>query len=448
MITTPRPNGAENRASTRQTNMIEKKTRGITREMIIETAFAVWGENGFHDTNLIDLARKLGITKTALYRHFTNKDDLLRSMEAWFLARFIGMNQEVMESGDRIDVDAFITSFTKAYFDFFSKHKGLYVYFIRMIMHKPITAHAGIVEVRDRIESILAAAFPAICNHISCDPTSSGLYLFMTVLFWIFLFIVPKPPGHFPIIIEKQGRQDDWLEQIASLCLRGVRAKTVPRPDDYDRIERFVAIRKDELPPADRIKRAIVDTIIDAGLEGATIDKIAASLNMSKSSLYFYFHNKDEMLSGAIESSQKHFIALLARKIAPLTSFPERSYAYMFFMASFMRMEPSMLLIFNWLRIQNLRIHLPPMDARSIDELFSFVARGAARGEIECGSLTPPAIGGFLHVLAFQSVIAVEQKQLEENGLARRLRCLHALFLRGLAGDHTNEQRTKKENRP
>lgn len=48
----------------------------MKRELIIDEAFIMFSENGYHGTSLAKLANKVGIKKPSLYNYFTNKDEL------------------------------------------------------------------------------------------------------------------------------------------------------------------------------------------------------------------------------------------------------------------------------------------------------------------------------------------------------------------------------------
>lgn len=47
-----------------------------TRERILEKALEMFAENGYNGTNLRDLAESLGLSKSALYRHFSSKEEI------------------------------------------------------------------------------------------------------------------------------------------------------------------------------------------------------------------------------------------------------------------------------------------------------------------------------------------------------------------------------------
>ena len=82
-----------------------KKTRTLTKKKIINAAFEEWGKSKFCKTSLSDLADRLNITKTALYRHFRNKDDLLSSMENDFKEKLGSARKVFLEQSENADFD-------------------------------------------------------------------------------------------------------------------------------------------------------------------------------------------------------------------------------------------------------------------------------------------------------------------------------------------------------
>lgn len=63
-----------------------------TKEKILDAALVSFAENGYKGTNLRDLAASLGLSKSALYKHFSGKEDIwnavIDEMEAYYDAHF------------------------------------------------------------------------------------------------------------------------------------------------------------------------------------------------------------------------------------------------------------------------------------------------------------------------------------------------------------------------
>lgn len=65
---------------------------GSTKSRILEQALVMFATNGYKGTNLRDLAAALGLSKSALYKHYTSKEAIwnavLDEMEAYYCERF------------------------------------------------------------------------------------------------------------------------------------------------------------------------------------------------------------------------------------------------------------------------------------------------------------------------------------------------------------------------
>ena len=63
-----------------------------TREKILDAALTSFAEKGYEGTNLLDVAKSVGIVKSAIYRHFSGKEDLwnavIDTMIKYYDARF------------------------------------------------------------------------------------------------------------------------------------------------------------------------------------------------------------------------------------------------------------------------------------------------------------------------------------------------------------------------
>jgi len=63
-----------------------------TKSKILDEALVMFAENGYKGTNLRDLAARLSLSKSALYKHYTSKEAiwnaLLDKMEAYYAERF------------------------------------------------------------------------------------------------------------------------------------------------------------------------------------------------------------------------------------------------------------------------------------------------------------------------------------------------------------------------
>jgi AcrR family transcriptional regulator len=74
-----------------------------TEKKIIQAALSLFVRKGYHGTSIEEITRKVGLTKGALYSHFSSKGDLLLRIIDEFKVRFI---DEMIRTITQIDGDA------------------------------------------------------------------------------------------------------------------------------------------------------------------------------------------------------------------------------------------------------------------------------------------------------------------------------------------------------
>ena len=78
-----------------------------TKERILETALELFAQNGYLGTSMNDIARQLGFTKAALYKHYTSKQEILDKI----VERMNKMDYERAESYEMPETDGFAEAY-------------------------------------------------------------------------------------------------------------------------------------------------------------------------------------------------------------------------------------------------------------------------------------------------------------------------------------------------
>jgi len=76
------------------------KRSAETERKILQAALELFVRTGYHGTSIDDIMRKVGLTKGALYAHFTSKGDLLERIIEEFKIQFIGKMIQVVNEFD------------------------------------------------------------------------------------------------------------------------------------------------------------------------------------------------------------------------------------------------------------------------------------------------------------------------------------------------------------
>ena len=100
------------------------KTKNIkkTKKRIINTARCLFSEFSYLDVSMNDIAKKLNITKAALYYHFSSKSEIYKEV---INQTFNDLILSIKTSLDRITTEEKLHRLIKNYLDFGSKEKNL-----------------------------------------------------------------------------------------------------------------------------------------------------------------------------------------------------------------------------------------------------------------------------------------------------------------------------------
>ena len=74
-----------------------------TRDLILEEALKLFSEKGIKETTVRDIAKAVGITEGAIYRHFESKDQIVHELFGLYSEKLYNSLKEVMESSEDIE---------------------------------------------------------------------------------------------------------------------------------------------------------------------------------------------------------------------------------------------------------------------------------------------------------------------------------------------------------
>ena len=110
-----------------------------TKERIQAAARELFAQKGVQKTSLQEIADKLGITKPALYYHFSSREDLLRSI----VGPLIEAGQRFVETQRRVTTPAEARALFEGYFDF---HYGRREDLMLLLSELATLADLGLIE--------------------------------------------------------------------------------------------------------------------------------------------------------------------------------------------------------------------------------------------------------------------------------------------------------------
>ena len=147
------------------------RPRSDTRERIQDVARELFKQQGMQRTSLQDIADKLGITKPALYYHFTSREDLVRSILQPLIdegERFLAHHEGARDASPR--------ELLEGYFDFHFEHRGDLVLIVTELT---TLADLGLIDQlltwRDRLGKLVFGRRPTLAQSARAVIAFGGL---------------------------------------------------------------------------------------------------------------------------------------------------------------------------------------------------------------------------------------------------------------------------------
>ena len=147
------------------------RPRSDTRQRIQEVARELFLQHGVQRTSLQDIADKLGITKPALYYHFTSREELVRSI----VMPLIDEGERFVDDQEgRRGIDA--RELLEGYFDFHYRHRE---HIVLVLTELTMLADLGLIDKvlawRDRLGKLVFGPRPTLAQSTRAVVAFGGL---------------------------------------------------------------------------------------------------------------------------------------------------------------------------------------------------------------------------------------------------------------------------------
>ena len=454
------------------------------RDKILRTAFEVWGDTNFLSTSLASIAERLDLSKPALYRYFSNKDELVAGMQAQFAEDYRRTAEAWMQWDASAGLESVLASVVRTVFEFL-RHEPAYLgFFTEYLLRRAIMTECCLldslpVEIRETLarqakvlSSVLrpasgggsgAGSRPGNRDNGNGNGTGIGEagngaadteqlleYIGLATLYWCASYYMsadmrPRRRGA-DDTPEAAGRH---LDMVQELLLDGLWTRPEPPPAERLRAVEGTAWRDPgTVLTEDRVLAAVEAVVAEVGFSEATVERIAVHLGMTKSSLYFHFRNKREMFGELLARENELFLDEYRRIRVALGDSREYLYAYAVLLAAFFAHNPGVFKVVNWLWSQSLEaVELPERYLQRVAEEFAYIEDEIAAGRLRSNEDGWMGVLGFFHVggvILFAHHL--QAKALDQRRLVDSARGLYLLALYGLrgnldAGDHDGSDR-------
>jgi AcrR family transcriptional regulator len=339
----------------------------MTKVEIVDTAFRVWGRNFYLKTSLSQLARELGVSKPALYRHFENKRALISAMKERFLDDFsTSVKHDFEKARKTTDVDEGILIIIQSISAFLAGNVFLFIF--TLINFHDRNENSSISERINSRGADMKTIQAVIEKKYESNPALIRL-IFTTLTFLISNFhrtndSIKNPPSDAQIQIIISG--------IYEIIKNGLKFSVEEAGSlNFEKLEKQVDGSIHSIKPEPLFK-AVAEAVALAGPWDTSMDMVAKCMGLSKSSLYGHFKNKKDMLRRLFASEFMRIIEFARNGIKLSENTTEQLYLGIYSISVYLKLRSEILVAMDWIRTRKLDLGKPEKNT-NIFRLFEDV---------------------------------------------------------------------------
>ncbi|MDR2362796.1 MAG: TetR/AcrR family transcriptional regulator [Spirochaetaceae bacterium] len=321
----------------------------LTKTDIINTAFRTWGRDFYQQTSLSLLARNLGVTKAALYRHFKNKQALLDAMYESFFTHYTAFIKpgyiKALETADLIERQFIMM---RTIVEYYARNMDAFIFSLFMVYGR---REAEQLMAEWNHWGIDMRKIRPLDEEVKTYPPMLQLIL-VSLTFWVASFHKHSHAPDEPPSDEQVHGLIRWIEAKIAGGL-GLRRDIVERIN-FEELEKALPRGLLDTTEDEGLLKAVAGAVAEAGPWNATMAMVARRSGLSKSGLYAHFKNKQDML-GQLFLTEFERIVTYAEAAIRASAVPEEQfYLAIAGVADYLRSRPEILTALDWLRTRRI----------------------------------------------------------------------------------------------
>lgn len=278
-----------------------------TKDKIIDAAFSLFEVNAFTKFSLSKIAKKVGISKAAIYRHFASKEELLNSMKEIVYEKLYSFFKEVSAVTLNENLKEIIKTVVRYMVDY-----GNYMnFYIRNTID--FSQDDLIQNMRKNEECIFDSFIDKDGNILKIDFYFKNLFIIGALLIFVNSFLKSESSGESGGKGKTEAEKEKFIENLSDFMVNGIGERHTLSADRMNEIDEICRKSLENFDEPDRIVLALSSAVRKNGFFNTTVESIANELGMAKSSLYSWFDNlgqlKLKIIEGEFESIFKTFVA-------------------------------------------------------------------------------------------------------------------------------------------
>jgi AcrR family transcriptional regulator len=319
----------------------------------------------------------LGVSKTALYRHFENKQALLDAMYGYFFDDYAGFIKPAYERSIRTEdkAEGFMLM-VRAIMEYYARNIDAFVFSLVYIYGGRENKNIG-AELSCR-----GIDMDKIPRKDDSDYPSLLLLVFTTFTFEEYYFYKYACTSDDVPSEKAVQTMVDAVEKKISGGL-GFRPEQV-EPMDFDSLERLVAEESPAKIEDDGLLQAVAGAVAEARPWGASMEMVAQRSGLSKSGLYAHFKSKQDMLLQLFLTEMNRIINYAESIIRSSEKPLERLYLAIMAVTFYFKSRPDFLQAIDWIKMR--RLNLGDTLPRRVYRLFADIEIDTLRLWAENGS--------------------------------------------------------------
>jgi AcrR family transcriptional regulator len=326
----------------------------LTNSEIEEAAFRVWGRNFYKKTSLSQLAKELGVSKPALYRHFASKQALTSAMTDRFIDDFANsVRMDFEKALQTNDADDGISIIVQCVTGYFAHNVYALIFSITNIYERNLEVHS----IADRLKTRgvdMGTLEHIIEKKYKCDQKVVRL-VFAALTFLMSYFHKTKKTLDNP----PSGEDIKNVTELINMTIKnGLNLPLQKASFNFEDLENKVdkmTLNAEQEP----FFKAVAEAVAEVGPWDVSMEMVAKKLGLSKSSLYGHFKNKKDMLRRLFITEFKRIIEYAQQGIGLSVKAEEQLYLGIFSIAVYLRARPEILIAMNWFRTRKLDLGRP-----------------------------------------------------------------------------------------
>lgn len=340
-----------------------------TKEKILECAFGLYEKPRMSEISLSEIAAKAGISKTAIFRHYKNKEELMEKMREKFFEAFALMISQLDDSRKPYNLKG-VEKAVRCVFDFCQNYPNYLSYFLQVsLSDELLTEGVNMVLLDNGINVINEDVFKDKKNFVAQNMVPS-FFQHTLLHFLILAFCSMKD-------VVKINDIERYKTKVSELIYSGLGKKKNPISEERKKeLDEHCKLQLESDEKSNRFFNAFIQLMQDNRSSKITVEKIAAALGMAKGSIYSFFANKNDYLMNMLFQETERVCSILKEKSAAAKNPDEAIYIMMRTQANYFAMRPQVIMLHGYFIFQEAA--LAPEDAKTFEkkaaELFKSIS--------------------------------------------------------------------------